>query len=502
MPDPAPRLDARTLAALPAAIRRPAYDRAALGIATGHLGVGAFHRCHQAEYMDELLASGLSRTGLFGVNLRPPALGPLLGRQDGLYTRTLRDGAGEETRVVGSVLRVADGAAAAVGLIADPAITTVTLTVTEKAYCHVPATGELDEARPEVAADLAAPPGEPPASLPGVLVAGLRRRAAAGAGPLNLISCDNIEGNGGVLSRVVRGFAGRAAPGLAGWIADNVAFPATMVDRIVPASAPADLDALAARLGLRDEAAVFGEPFRQWVIEDAFRAPRPRWEAAGAQVVGDVAPFVLIKMRVLNAAQTMLALTGALSGHAFTHQAAADPALAGPVVRALAEETLPHLPPAAGMSPGAYLASSLARIANTGIAHRCHQIATDTSQKIRQRLLDPIRACRAAGRPHPGLTRGVAAWVAYLACSEGAFGARWPVSDPVMPRLAPCLAQAGGDIGAVARATLGMADVFGADLSADGGFAAAVAAAARELLAATAGTGAGPRPVAEKPPDG
>ncbi|MCX7888617.1 MAG: mannitol dehydrogenase family protein [Rhodobacteraceae bacterium] len=494
MPQAARRLDEATLAEVPAAIRRPNYDRAGLGIACLHLGVGAFHRCHQAEYMEDLLASGLSRGGLFGVNLAPPALGPMLGRQDGLYSRTLHDGTASETRVIGAILKVADGAAAALALLADPAISTVTLTVTEKAYCHVPATGELDEARAEVAADLAdlADPADPagqggPASLPGLLACGLARRARARAGPINLISCDNLPANGAILARVVRGFAGRALPGLAGWIEDNVAFPATMVDRIVPATTAAGLDSVAARLGLRDEAAVQGEPFRQWVIEDAFRAPRPRWEAAGVEIVADVGPHVLTKMRVLNAAQTMLALAGALAGHDFTHEAAADRALARWVGRTLAAETLPHLPPAPGMAPGPYLAASLARIANAGIAHRCHQIATDTSQKIRQRLLDPIRACRGAGAPHPGLTRGVGAWIAYLARSGPDFGARWTVSDPVMARAGPAILRHGRDIAGLTREILSQADIFGPDLSGDAAFAAEVTAAAQGLLDAPRG---------------
>jgi fructuronate reductase len=293
------------------------------------------------------------------------------------------------------------------------------------------------------------------------------------------VSCDNVAGNGRVLEAVVRGMAEAAAPDLLPWIDDHVAFPTTVVDRIVPATSAEDLLWIEERIGLRDEAAVFGEPFRQWVIEDSFRADRPAWEEAGANIVRDATPHVAIKMRVLNGAQTMLSLLGALVGHEFSWQAAADPVLRGFVRRALAEETLPHLPPAPDLAGQAYLDTSLQRIANPAIRHRCHQIATDTSQKIRPRLLDPIRARRAAGLPAVGLEAGVAAWLAYVAASQAGSGARWTVDDPVMSRLLPLP----DDINGLATKLLGQEDVFGTDLARDEGFRARVTTCARALLA-------------------
>jgi len=478
------RLSPARLSQLPAGVARPTYDRTTLPVGVAHLGVGAFHRCHQAEYLDDLLQAGAAAAGMVGINLYPPALTAQLGPQGGLYSRTLTDDADHETRVIGAILRVIDAPAqitAALAALADPQVTTVTLTVTEKGYCHIPATGALDHSHPGVIADLAG--GAMPQTIPGLLARALAARAAAGAGPgagsVNLISCDNIPANGAILARVVRAMA---LPALQGWIDDNVAFPATMVDRIVPATTPAARDALALALGCRDEGAVFGEPFRQWVITDDFRAPRPAWEQAGAQIATDVEPYEHIKMRLLNAAQTMTALLGALAGHQFTHQAIRDPAIRGAVTRALRSETIPHLPSVPGMEPAAYLARSLSRIENRAIHHECRQIATDTSQKIRQRLLEPIRARRAAGLAHDGLTGGVAAWIAWLACSGPAFAARWPVSDPVAGRVAGVLARRGRDLRGIAADVLGFADVFGDDLARDDGFAARVAVRAERLI--------------------
>jgi fructuronate reductase len=447
-----------------------------------HIGVGAFHRCHQAEYLDDLRLAGHAGCWEVGVNLMPPPITPVLGPQGGIYSRTLRDGGRADTRVIGCIAGVMDAwpdPAAAIRRLADPAITSITMTVTEKGYCHLPAFGTLDETHAGIVADLT---GRPPRTLPGFLLAVLVARAAAGAGPVNLISCDNIAGNGAVLAAVLGRMAALARPDLAGWVADNVAFPSTMVDRIVPATTEDDRDAVAGVLGAQDAGAVVGEPFRQWAIENRFAAPRPPWEAVGVEFPTDVTGHEQVKMRVLNAAQTMLALGGALHGHTFTSGAVQDRQLAAVVEAVLRDETLPHLPVVAGMASAAYLAQSLDRIRNTAIRHRCHQIATDTSQKIRQRLLDPIRARRAAGLAAPGLTAAVGWWVAYLARSGRAFGAGWTVSDPVMARVGDVLASAGGDVDRVTQGVLGLADVFGRDLSADVTFGRGVAAAARAML--------------------
>lgn len=464
-------LSPATLGRLPGGIGRPSYDRASLPVRVAHLGVGAFHRCHQAEYLEDLIEAGNWRGAEVGLNFAPPGLGGMLGPQGGLYSRTLAGGDRVATRVLGAITRWADGAGGSAWL-AQPGVTVVTLTVTEKGYCHVPATGMLDMGHPGIVADLAGAAG----TVPGFLVAGLAARAAAGAAPLALVSCDNIAGNGHVLRAVVRGMAEAMAPGLLSWIDDNVSFPSTMVDRIVPATTDADLVAVAARLGLSDAAPVRGEPFRQWVIADDFRSDRPPWEAAGAEIVADVGAHEMIKMRVLNAAQTMLALLGALRGHEFTCQAVADDGLAAFVTATLRDETMPHLPAAQGMAHGPYLAQAMARIANRAIQHRCHQIATDTSQKIRQRILDPLRARRAAGLAAPGLETGLAAWLAYLRAG------RWEVPDPVAAQVAAVAREAQGVLAPFVAGVLGIRAIFGDDLGQDDALAGRLTRKVAKLL--------------------
>jgi fructuronate reductase len=368
------------------------------------------------------------------------------------------------------------------------------MTITEKGYCHIPSTGAVDAAHIGLAADVAAMTAHvrrrqaiAPRTAPGLLLMALHRRRDAALSsrrprPINLVSCDNIPSNGAILSAVMAEVAAEVDPSLALWIADNAAFPSTMVDRIVPATTSADLDEAAKTLGLSDLAAVGGEPFRQWVIEDSFTARRPRWEAAGAEFVADVQPHEYVKMRVLNAAQTILALTGALAGHTYTFEAVADPILRDFAFRTLREETLPHLPRVAGMDARHYLDQSFARIANTAIRHRCHQVATDTSQKIRQRLLDPLRGNRSTGRVSPGLERAVAAWIAWLARSAPPFGARWPMDDPAAPRLSRVLGRRGRDVSGIVKDVLAHKDIFGPDLGQDDDLSGRVAGFVAEFL--------------------
>ena len=364
-----------------------------------HIGVGAFHRCHQAEYADDMLEARFGPYGIVGVNLAGPRLADLLAPQDGLFSRTLREGGRAETRVVGAIRRVIDvedaiSAEAAVAALAAPAVQVVTMTVTEKGYCLTPATGALDRDNPALAADLSG--GFPPRTLLGLLALALERRRQANGEGLTLISCDNIPMNGARLRGAIIAFAAARSAGLARWIESRVAFPATMVDRIVPATTAEDIEAVSAALGVRDEAAVVGEPFRQWVIEDSFAAGRPPWDLAGAAFVTDARPYEQIKMRVLNAAQSTLSHQGALVGHAFSFEAAADPVLSALTRRMLERETASTLPSAPGMEADSYIGTSLSRIRNPAIRHRCHQIGTDGSQKIVQRLARPVarKACR------------------------------------------------------------------------------------------------------------
>lgn len=482
MTRPAERLGPALLDRLPPEVARPAYDRAAVTAGIAHLGVGAFHRCHQAEFADDLLGLRPGPWGIVGINLRPPDLGPTLGAQSGLYTRLCRSGDAVEPRVVGSILRVVDAQqdpAPALDVLADPAIHVVTLTVTEKAYCHEPATGRLDEGLPEVAADLAGL--DRPRSLPGVIARALEIRRERHGRPLTLVSCDNVPGNGAILERAVMAIADRR-PGLARWIGANAAFPSTMVDRIAPATTAADIAEVEASFGYRDEAVAVGEPFRQWVIEDRFAGPVPPWDRAGAVFAADVTPFEHLKMRVLNGAQTALACLGALAGHVHTSDAIADPVLARFVERMLLRETLPTLAPVPGIEPAAYVAESLARLRNTAIRHRTHQIATDTSRKIVQRLLNPALERLRRGEDATHLALATAAWIAYALRGSETFGHAWQVDDPEAARIAGIAARLGRDPEALAGAILSLDGVFPPDLAARPAFRGAVAAALPELL--------------------
>lgn len=477
------RLGPALLGRLPPAVARPGYDRARVTPGIAHIGVGAFHRSHQAEFTDDLLALEPAPWGITGINLRPPALAPTLGAQGGLFTRLALDGDRATARVIGSILGVVDsqaGPGPALRVLADPQIRVVTMTVTEKGYCHRPATGELDWENPEIRADLAAP--DMPATLPGVLVRALALRRAAGAPPLTVMSCDNIPANGRILKGVVTAFAARRDEALARWIETHTAFPQSMVDRIAPAVSQADRDRIERDHGYRDEAAVVCEPFRQWVIEDRFAGPVPRWDRVGAEVVADVEPYEMLKMRVLNGAQTTLAALGALCGLDHVSDDMADPVLAGFTARMLAEETLPTLRPLPAIDARAYLAQSLSRLRNGAIRHRNHQIATDASQKIVQRILGPAAERLRAGQAVTLLAVAVAGFMAYLIRGARRFGAPWTPDDPIAGEVAAIADRTGDDAPALVAAITGLRAIFAPELAASEPFRAAVASALAGLL--------------------
>jgi fructuronate reductase len=460
------RLSRRLLTELPRSARRPSYDRDKLTIGMAHIGVGAFHRCHQAEFVDDMLEAQFGPWGVLGVNLKPPRLTDLLAPQDCLYSRTLKQDARAETRIIGALSQAIDiedsaSAEAAVAALAGPSIRVATITVTEKGYCLTPSTGALDLDNPELKADLEG--AWPPRTLIGLLALALERRRTSGGAGLTLISCDNVPSNGARLSAAVMEFAGRRSATLARWIEDNVTFPCSMVDRIVPATTPEDIEKASRAIGAHDPAAVVGEPFRQWVIEDRFAGDRPPLDLAGVEFVPDSRPYEQIKMRVLNAAQSTLAHQGALVGLEFSYEAAVDPVLSALTRRMLERETSSTLPKVAGMEAAPYIETSLARIRNAAIRHRCHQIGTDGSQKIVQRLLDPLRERLAAGRPAELLALSVASWIAYCLSGARRFGARWTASDPYAETIIAMGDRISGFV-EIAKSVLAIAPIFGAGL--------------------------------------
>jgi fructuronate reductase len=461
------RLSRSVLPELPSSVRQPQYDRETLQIGIAHIGIGAFHRCHQAEFIDDMLEARFGRWGVLGVNLMAPNLSGLLAPQDCLYSRTLRQDERVETRIIGALREVIDiedkaSAEAAIAALGGSEISVATMTVTEKGYCLAPSTGALDFDNPALRADLEG--AFPPRTLLGLLALALERRRQTAGAPLTLISCDNVPSNGARLGAAVLKFAALRSAELARWIEDRVTFPCTMVDRIVPATSPDDIEEVSSRLGARDPAIVVGEPFRQWVVEDKFAGERPPLDLAGATFVADAKPYEEIKMRVLNAAQSTLAHQGALVGHEFTYQAAADPVLAALTRKMLEQETSTTLPKLAGMEVAPYIEQSMARIRNTAVRHRCHQIGTDGSQKIVQRLVDPLRERLAAGRPAGLLTLSVASWIAYGLSGAHRFGARWTPSDPYAETVI-AIGERNSDWSELTKSVLSIAPIFGTEMA-------------------------------------
>ncbi|MDR3511174.1 MAG: mannitol dehydrogenase family protein [Caulobacteraceae bacterium] len=434
-----PRLSLATLAKAAPGVARPAYDVAGLKTGIVHLGIGAFHRGHQAVFTEDAVAAAGGDWGIVGLSLRHPDVPDALAAQDGLYAVETLDAA-PRYRVVGVVRRAICAPrdpAAALQALAAPSTHMVGLTVTEKGY-GLDARGELDPADPDIAHDLAHELAGPaaPRSAVGWLALGLAERRRAGAGPLTVISCDNVMGNGRKLEGAVLAFAERTDPGLARWIAANAAFPQTMVDCITPAVSPQVRERIEAAVGLADGACVSREAFAQWVIEDRFAGPRPAWERAGVEVVADVRPYEQLKLHVLNTCHSALAYMGPARGCLFARQAIADPELACFVDGLMAEEVAPALP---DLPVADYWRRIRARIANPMVDHRLSQIAEDGSVKLAQRVVPLVVANARAGRPAGRLCAIVRAWLGAASLGEAA--------DPKAARLA-AWADAGADLAA------------------------------------------------------
>ncbi|WP_296744322.1 mannitol dehydrogenase family protein [Mesorhizobium sp.] len=411
------RLSGSTLPSLPRHVSVPGYDRRKVTPGIVHLGVGAFHRAHQAAYVDACLASGGMDWGIVGVSLRSPDTRDGLTPQDGLYTLAIRDSAGEKLEVVGSILSLLvapEDPGAVLDALADPRIRIVTLTITEKAYLRA-ADGSLDQSHPDIAHDLANPGS--PRTAHGFLAEALARLRTADTPPFTILCCDNLPANGATLHRLLIEFAALRDAKLAGdaaladHIAEDVAFPSSMVDRIVPATTDADRTRVASALGMADAWPVMTEPFRQWVIEDNFPAGRPAWEEFGVTMVEDVRPFEDMKLRLLNGAHSGIAYLGLLSGHATVDQAFGDPAIRQFVDRLWAE-AIPTLPQGAGLDPIPYTAELAQRFSNTALAHRTAQIANDGSQKLPQRIVASALARLEVELLPEYLSLVIAAWIA------------------------------------------------------------------------------------------
>jgi fructuronate reductase len=475
-----PILSPRLLDKLPSLIRRPDYDPAHTAIGIVHLGIGAFHRAHQAVYIDDMLRQN-PQWAILGASLRSSATAEALNPQGGLYTLNVAGPQGVARRVIGAVKHVLICPAQVEELLAamcDPAVRIVSLTVTEKGYCHDPATGELDERHPDIIADMANPTS--PCSAPGLLVEALYRRRKAGVAPFTVLCCDNLPSNGKTVSRIISRLGALRDPDLGRFMADEVAFPCTMVDRIVPATTDLERTATAEALGCRDAWPVSAEPFSQWVIEDNFPTGRPPFESVGAQMVTDVAPFERMKLRMLNGSHSTLAYLGYLAGHETIADCIADQSFAALIRAMMSDEIMPTLDVPAGTDLGAYRDALLMRFANPGLRHRTWQIAMDGSQKLPQRLLGTIRDRLKTGAGITRLALGVAGWMRYVTGRNEA-GAPIDVRDPIAVSFQEIAVAYQGRIDDYAMAMFRLEAVFGNDLPADPRFTEPVLAALRSL---------------------
>jgi fructuronate reductase len=458
------RLNQNLLAQLPDDVTLPQYPRAELIPGIVHLGIGAFHRAHQAYYTEAVLNQFGGNWGIVGSSLRSASVRDQLVPQDCLYTLVERSGDGEKLQVIGAVKDTLVGPedpAALVAAMAQPSIKIVSLTVTEKGYCHNPATGNLNESHPDIVHDLQNL--EKPVSAIGFIVAALKSRFDHQQKAFTVLSCDNLPNNGEVLEKVVLQFAQKISPALAAWIKTNATFPSTMIDRIVPATTDDDRREIEARLGVRDEGMVVCEPFSQWVIEDKFADGRPEWEKVGALLVKDVRVFEKIKLRLLNGAHSTMAYTGYLSGFHYISEVMEQPAFVNLVKTYMAREAGETVSAPAGFDIEAYKQQLRERFANKALKHRTWQIAMDGSQKLPQRLLETLREQLGSEGHIDILCLGVAAWIRYVSGVDEK-GQVIEVSDPLATELRAACAANQGNPADMVKAIVRIEKVFGTDL--------------------------------------
>ena len=412
------RLRASTLGDLGGAVAVPGYDRSQVSVGIVHFGAGAFHRSHQAMYIDQLMTAGQALDwGICAVDVlpaeRPKA--SVVAAQDGLYTLMVKHADGTiEPRVIGSLaeyLFAPDAPGQVLDRLADPRTRIVTLTITEGGYNFRPATGEFDDGNGAVQRDLSSDGA--PETVFGFVTEALRRRRAAGIPPFTVASCDNIQGNGDMARAMFAAFADLTEPGLGAWLCAEVSFPNSMVDRITPVTTPEDVDRLRAEFGIDDRWPVVCEPFRQWVLEDSFPAGRPPLEECGVQLVTDVTPYELMKLRLLNCSHQALGYSGYLAGYRYVHEAAADPVFADFLTRYMQLEARPTLADVPGVDLDVYIATLLDRFGNPAVRDTLARLCAASSDRIPKWLVPVIRRNLAIGGPVVCSAAVVASWARY-----------------------------------------------------------------------------------------
>ena len=473
------KLSDATLSNLPDDIGRPRYDRSQLRPGILHVGLGNFHRAHQAVYYDDLLnAGGDPAWGILGAGVMAAdeqMRGDLLG-QDCLYSVTEMSADSQSVRVVGSMagfLEVQEGHAPILKAMKDPAVRIVSLTVTEGGYFVSAETGGFNSGHPAIRADITKPGS--PATIFGAIVAGLRQRRADGERPFTVMSCDNLPHNGDVTRAAVLGVAREQDAGLAAWIDEKVTFPNGMVDRITPATTPERRDQLAGAVGIEDARPVFCEPFRQWVLEDRFANGRPDLEEAGVQFVDDVTPFEHMKIRMLNGGHAIIAYPSALLGIEFVHEAMADPLVSGFFNKVEKEEVFPVVLPVPGSTQEQYLELLHERFANPNIKDSIRRLCFDCSNRQPKFIVPSIQENLEAGRPVQGMALETALWCRYCFGVDDN-GRAIEENDPSWDRL-KAKAQAARETPDV---WLQMRDIYG-DIASHEGFREAFGTALKAL---------------------
>lgn len=449
---------------LPASVEQPNYDRSALKSRIVHLGFGAFHRAHQGLFTHRVLQQQGGDWGLCEVNLfGGEQLIEALRQQDHLYSVLEKGATSNKAIVIGAVNESLhsslDGIDAVLEKMAEPQVAIVSLTVTEKGYCMLPGGAGLDLNNPMIKADLANP--EQPSTAPGTLVAALRRRHQRGLAPFTVLSCDNIPENGHVVKQAVLGLAQVIDKELAQWITDNVTFPSTMVDRIVPAATGETLAEVANTLGVDDPCGIACEPFIQWVIEDNFVAGHPDWDKAGAELVGNVVPYEEMKLRMLNGSHSFLAYLGYLAGYQHINDCMTDESYRVAAHSLMLKEQAPTLN-VTGTDLNHYADRLIERYSNPSLKHRTWQIAMDGTQKLPQRMLDSVRWHLAHGSSFAYLALGIAGWMRYVGAIDDD---KQPIEvcDPMIGQLQALCA---GSVDGIERvqALLSLDSVFGKEL--------------------------------------
>lgn len=459
------RLSNQTLSQLPKEVVVPTYDRRKIKTKIVHLGFGAFHRAHQAIYGDILAAQYDSDWGYCEVNLiGGEAQIQDLKQQDCLFSVCEMSYDNWNTRVVGIAKEALhadiDGVQKVLDVMTRPEIAIVSITVTEKGYCYLPSTASIDTNNPLIIHDISN--RHTPKSVPGVIVEALRLRKEQGLKPFTVMSCDNMPENGHVTRNVVLALAKQRDESLAQWIEENVTFPSTMVDRIVPAATPETMAKIKKQLGgIDDPAGIAGEPFKQWVIEDNFVAGRPEWQKAGAELVNDVLPYEEMKLRMLNGSHSFLAYLGYLAGYLHIDECMQDPNYVKAARHLMLNEQATTLR-VKNVDLSAYADSLLDRYRNTGLKHRTWQIAMDGTLKLPQRMLDSVRYHLANGTPFDCLALGIAAWMRYVSGVDDS-GNVIEVCDPAAEKLKELVLNSSDNQDRV-NALLSLKHVFGEDL--------------------------------------